>query len=132
MTVDVSGAILAEITLNTPAGYEAKTAATTLPGIFTWWADNTGAPFWLNVTASGAPAGMTVSFSGQYLHYVGPPANSFSDVGVPFDVTGYHLIDKTKCTWGGPEAGGLRITMTWSGAPLAGSYPITVKVQVGT
>jgi hypothetical protein len=93
--------------------------------------ENYAHEMWLNCSLLGAPAGMTYEFIGDYVHVYEKAPWGYYPEGTPFDVTGYHQVDKTKMMYGMP-GWGLEILFSWDGGTaLPGGYDVEVLFQMG-
>jgi hypothetical protein len=87
---------------------------------------------WLNVTFSSAAAGLQVHATGQYYlcsAWTGP--FTFDPQGSTFDVTGYHVIDKTKMMYANGGALVISFAFDTELVTLPGSYTVNLRFEMG-
>jgi hypothetical protein len=117
-----------------------QTGSQEYKAVFTIWSENAASDIWLNITCTGLPPGATWTASGEYWFYDSNALGIFKDPAIPsFDVAGYHVIDKTKCTYIEIEPhtvepdSMIMLTWTWDqgSATEFGSFPITLLLQAG-
>ena len=128
-------------------GYRLKTVATALDSnrqiILTVISENFE-DLWLNITQTCNCTGLVVTAQGQYVdvYWTGPSTGTIALVGSPFDVFGYHVVDKTKMMWKNPgntvvvpqpHGYGLLISFNFDTelVTLPGNYQSSLKFQMG-
>jgi hypothetical protein len=81
-----------------------------------------------------------MNMTGQYLRYYWDGIGVVQPVGSPFDISGYHAIDKSLMMWkdpgyqnGGPIGYGMQITLVpWlEYVTVPGNYTATIALDMG-
>jgi len=99
---------------------------------------------WLNTTFTSNATGLLMTMTGQYVAYQwvmdGSWQGKVTPIGDPFDISGYHEIDKTLMMYkdpghepGGPVGYGLLVTITpnFEYVTISGHYEATVTFAMG-
>jgi hypothetical protein len=146
MTFDVKG-ISAELLQCGYENYRNKVVATSLDANGQAVISIYGEQFyslWLNTTFTSNATGLQMTMTGQYVAYQwvldGSWQGKVTPIGDPFDISGYHEIDKTLMMWkdpghepGGPIGYGLLVTITpiFEYVTISGHYEATVTFAMG-
>lgn len=132
----------AELLVPTGDGYHNKAIATALDAnnriSLTIIAENFY-NIWLNITWTSNSQGLAVAATGQYwtYYYSHLAANpEYNPTGSPFDVLGYHVIDKTQMMYhGGFDVNGGLLMITFSFdtelVTIPGSYQAHLLFEMG-
>jgi hypothetical protein len=124
--------------------YRSKVVATSLDAnhqaVITIYSENFNA-IWLNTTFTTNATGLIMNCTGQYLRYYwGSGYGVVETVGAPFDISGYHEVDKLSMMWkdpgyqsGGPIGYGLLVTIVpWAEyVTVPGYYEAQVSFDMG-
>lgn len=134
--------IEAELLKPTYDDYRLKNVATQLTDskvVLTIYAENFY-EIWLNITWTSGAEGLAVTASGEYVDvfwHAGDQRGHVDPIGDPFDVTGYHVIDKTKMMYAYPEGAtwghGLLVTFTFDTeqVTIPGDYTVDLLFEMG-
>lgn len=124
--------------------YRSKVVATSLDSdgraVITIYSENYN-QIWLNTTFTSNATGLIMNCTGQYVRYFwGSGYGVVETVGAPFDILGYHVMDKTQMMWkdpgyqsGGPIGFGLQVTIVaWAEyVTVPGYYEAQVSFDMG-
>ncbi|MCJ7430373.1 hypothetical protein MUO83_04055 [Candidatus Bathyarchaeota archaeon] len=138
--VGISG----ELLLYGYENYRTKAVATALDvnhqATITIYSENYNA-IWLNTTFVSNATGLIMNCTGQYFRvYWGSGSGVIELLGQPFDISGYHVMDKTQLMWkdpgyqsGGPIGFGLQVTIVpWlEYVTQAGYYEAHISFDMG-